>query len=152
MFTWVSCMLGKKFYLTLPQLKRFHVVCPWLHATTVEETHDDTTQSLKKLHRPLGDIDKLCLWMNGASDITTRVWTPACLHSFGLLEHWLESPHPSAIIIFPHRNSGRHHYHGTTVCGLMASYFHNPYLVVAIEGDCSCLISLPIYSSISFFC
>lgn len=35
-------MLGKKFYLlTVPELKRFHVVCPWLHAATVEETHDE---------------------------------------------------------------------------------------------------------------
>jgi hypothetical protein len=98
---------------------------------------------------PLDDIDKLCLWMDGVSDITTRCVDP--LPASIVLVFWStgsKSPHPSAVIIFLHRNSGRHHYHGTTtVCGLMASYFHNPYHVVAIEGDCSYLISLPIYSS-----
>ena len=149
-------MLGRNFILPsrMPELKRFHVVCPCMTPCNKQRRrHMMTQHKVWKSYIGLWVTLTNCAseWMESLTS-PQGCGPPACLHSFGLLEHWLESRRPSAIIIFPHRNSGRHHYHGTTACGLMASHFHSPCHVVAIEGGCSYLTSLPIYSALySFF-
>ena len=131
-------MLGRNFILPsrMPELKRFHVVCPCMTPCNKQRRrHTMTQHKVWKSYIGLWVTLTNCAseWMESLTS-PQGCGPPACLHSFGLLEHWLESRRPSAVIIFPHRNSGRHHYHGTTVCGLMASHFHSPCHVVAIEG------------------
>ena len=146
----------QEFYFTLPDAGAQKVPCSLSRHDSMQQQRRRHTMTQHKVWKSY-----IGLWVtltNCASEWMESLTSPqgcgppACLHSFGLLEHWLESRRPSAIIIFPHRNSGRHHYHGTTVCGLMASHFHSPCHVVAIEGGCSYSTSLAIYSALcSFF-